>query len=222
MRRLWSGLFLSLALASCGPWREPVSRPSARVSQQGLKAEERFDTPNPRWETFALPGNQALFQVRDGALYGAVIPNRGYIWSLSQDYYRNTTIELTIQPARAGQGSGFGLMCRANADGDGYYFVISSEGHFAILKATPAAADPQPLIPWHAHPALHPGVAVNRLRVHCVNDYLALWANDQFLADARDPDYGFGQLGLTVGAVGEAVWVSFDDLLIYEAALAPG
>lgn len=222
MRRRWFWLVVCLTLIGCELSAERPPRPSAWVSQQGLTARERFDAPDPRWEVFTLPGDQALFQVREGALYGAVIPNRGYIWSLSQDYYRNVTIELTVQQTRGGSSSGFGLMCRTDADGNGYYFVISGDGRFAILKATPAAADPQPLVPWQAHPALRTDGSPNRLRVHCVNDYLALWANDRFLADVRDADYRLGQLGLVVGAVGETAWVRFDDLLVYDAALAPG
>jgi hypothetical protein len=109
-------------------------------------------------------------------------------------------------------------MCRADATGNGYYFVIAASGHAAVLKATPENPDPQPLQRWGRFEAVRQGrEAVNELTAICAGDHLRFILNGQIIADLRDPDYTEGQVGVVLGATAETLWLRFDDLVVSEA-----
>ncbi|MBI5666638.1 MAG: hypothetical protein HZC41_01410 [Chloroflexi bacterium] len=209
-------LTAALLLAACST----VSRqPGARVVLLGERNRYSFDVGETGWDTFTVPGNLALFQVSNGTLEGAVVGDRGYIWSLNNVYHRNIAVEATVRQTRGSVGNGFGLLCRADAAGNGYYFVISSAGQFAILKAVPGVDDPTPLVAWQSHPAIRQGFEPNTLSIICVDDYLALYANGQFLAETRDSDFDAGALGVVLGATGQTAWVQFDDIRVNDATI---
>jgi hypothetical protein len=158
--------------------------------------------------------------VRDGALEAAVVPDLGYTWSLSNRTYRNVTIQATVQQTEGQPGNGFGVLCRADASGNGYYFLISSTGYFSIRSATDAQNDPTALVDWQRSDAIRQGSEPNELLAVCVNDYLSFSVNGRFLAEARDETHNAGSLGVVLGAVQETAWVRFDDIIVREAAIA--
>jgi hypothetical protein len=211
-------IWLGLLLAACSTTQ--ANSPTELVGFSEPRATDHFDTDEAAWDTFTSPDEQALFWVNDGVLEGAVVANRGYIWSLNNQHYRDVSIQGTVTQTRGSQGNGFGLMCRADKSGDGYYFVISSAGQYAILKGDlDEGADPVPLVKWQTNPAVQRGFEANKLEAICVNDYLALYANDQFLADAHDKTFAAGQLGVVLGAADTTAWVSFDDIIVRDAML---
>ncbi|MCB9450815.1 MAG: hypothetical protein H6672_05215 [Anaerolineaceae bacterium] len=204
--------------AACGPTPRSTS-PSQFVNLSDERAHYTFDDSTTTWETFTAEGNEALFQVIDGALLGAVVPNKGYLWSLSGTRYSNAAIQATVQQIKGLSGNGFGVMCRADAAGNGYYFLISSAGQFAILKGSPRRIDPEPLVEWQPSDAINLDMAENQLLAICTGDYLSFSVNRQFLAEARDDEYAAGEIGMVLGAVGEAAWVTFDDIVVRNATI---
>jgi hypothetical protein len=75
------------------------------------------------------------------------------------------------------------------------------------------------LIPWQYHSIIKRGFQANNIRAVCAGDYLALFINDVFVAESSDHEYSSGELGLTLGAVGEDATVEFDDVILREAIL---
>lgn len=213
-------LLLLLLTAACSGSRDPG--PTQLVGFSPVRYEYHFDDPatTTTWDIFAAPDAQAFFRVNDGALEGAVVGNRGYLWSLDNRDSRDVSIAATVRQTKGATGNGFGLMCRADEDGNGYYFVISSSGQFAILKATADAADPTPLVEWQSSSFIQTGLATSALQAICTNDYLAFYANGAFLAEVRDKTFSSGQLGVVLAAVGETARVSFDDILVRDANIA--
>ena len=56
------------------------------------------------------------------------------------------------------------------------------------------------------------------MRAVCMGDYLALYINDEFVADATDDTYSTGQVGLAASASNIlGVQVEFDNLTVHEA-----
>lgn len=191
--------------------------PSQRIQIENERAYYSFDDSFTSWDTFFTHSQAALFRIKNGVLEGAVIADRGYLWSLDHQYYTNIAVQVTVQQTRGALGNGFGLICRAYEVGNGYYFVISSEGFYNISKATADKNDLVQLIKWQYSPAIHTGEVSNKLLAICVDDYLAFFVNDRFLADTYDIHFSSGQLGVTLGATRETLWVSFDDITIRDA-----
>jgi hypothetical protein len=208
---------LFACLSACGAGRQ--TEPDARVNIGQERARYEFDTEQTTWDTFSLGGDQAVFRVEGGGLEGAVIADRGYIWSLEGSRTSNTAVTATVQQTQGSRGNGFGLMCRADEEGNGYYFVISSAGQFAILNATAQADDPVRLVDWQSSSAIRQDDEANTIQAVCVGDYLSFFANGQFLADIHDPTFSAGGIGVVLGAVEETLWVRFDDVVIRDAAL---
>ena len=220
MRRFFCSLILILLVVACSPTKP--TEPSQRISLGEERGRYTFDTPDTPWDVFSLGGDQALFRVQSGLLEGAVIADRGYIWSLSSTRHNDVAISATVQQTKGSRGNGFGVMCRANEQGDGYYFVVSSAGQFAILKAQTGVSDPIRLVDWQSSPAIFQADASNEIEAICAGDYLAFSANGTFLADVRDSEFSSGELGVVLGAIEATLWVNFDDIIVREAAQLGG
>jgi hypothetical protein len=101
-------------------------------------------------------------------------------------------------------------------EGDGYLFLVQGTGGYAIMRAR--GRDVVPLVDWGTSDAITQGPGENHIRAVCAGDYLALYVNDQLLAETNDDTYTQGQIGLVASAVNRlGVRVEFDNLQISEA-----
>lgn len=218
---LVSGVLLLAALAGCGPAPAGRDGPTRSVYTRPARTVDYFQHGNAgSWQVFTAPGEAALFRVSDGALEGAVVADRGYVWSLNGAAHTDVIITATVQQTRGADGSAFGLMCRADSGGNGYYFLVGSDGTFSISVATGARGDLFQLVPWQASGAVRRGKQPNSLRAVCVENYLALFVNDVFVAETFDDEFTQGQAGVALGAVQATAWARFDDIAVQDAYLA--
>lgn len=235
MRR-WPLLALVIALAGCEALSpqspvtptptEPPSTvtPQARGPSRSVIVDDRrttyyFERDAGDFALYALPGDEALFRVEGGALEGAVVPDRGFIWTLNEAAHTDVIISATLQMTQGGLGSAYGVICRADEAGNGYYFLLGNDGSYSIQVAGPGAPDLVPLVPWRRSAAVNFGYQPNTIRAVCVRDYLALFVNDAFVAEAFDDEFSGGRLGLALAGAREAAWVRFDDVLIQDALM---
>lgn len=104
----------------------------------------------------------------------------------------------------------------AAANGDGYLFLIRGNGSFAILRSSERTVTA--LVNWTPSDLINQGPARNQLRAVCMGDYLALYINGEFAADATDDSYSSGQVGMAASASGRlGAVIEFDNLVISEA-----
>ncbi|PJF41278.1 MAG: hypothetical protein D6737_05140 [Chloroflexi bacterium] len=182
-----------------------------------------FVDSNTNWDTYRAAGQRALFQINDGVLEGAVVGDAGFIWSLNHERHHDLAVRVQIRQIRGESGNGFyGIMCRADELGNGYYFLISSGQRFSISKATPQTPDLIQLTEWQGSEVIQAGDTVNELVVVCSGNYLAMFVNDVFLADAIDDDYSTGTLGVALAAVDNTVWVQYDDIVVQDVVVYGG
>lgn len=210
-------LSLLLALAACSPRADGGPTRSVYTGQQ--RTAYYFEGSAGSWQTFSLDNDAALFRLNEGGLEGAVVANRGYVWSLNNETHEDVIVNARVRQMSGSPGSAFGVVCRADESGNGYYFLLASSGEFAISVATDDRSDPFQLVPWQRHSAVRQGFVENEIRAVCVEDYLAMFVNDVFVAETTDEEFKQGQLGVTVGAVERTAWVRFDDILIRDAIM---
>lgn len=211
-------LIVGLAAAACSGVKEPA--PSVILGFSPVDIRYDFTPADTSWDVFTAPAGEALFRLQNGVLEGAVIPDRGYVWSLANRRYNDVSIRARVQQMEGIRGNGFGVMCRADEAGNGYYFLISSAGQYALLKATPQDPNPQPLNAWTSSEWIRPGAEPNDLEATCVNDRLIFMVNGHFLAEVRDAAYSVGEPGVVLGAVQDTLWVQFDDIDFRLATIA--
>ena len=192
--------------------------PDAGYTVGALLLEEDFARVDA-WGALTDPSRGVTFGVEDGA-YRARIGAEALRARLGAAIYRDSVIEVVTQQASTYADNAYGVMCRADPaeDGDGYYFLISGDGHYTIRRGAHGSAEA--LIQWTPTSAIARGQSRNRVRAVCVGDYLALYVNDRFVADVRDLLYSSGAVGLVAGVPrGGNVEVTFDDLFVFEAQL---
>ena len=150
-----------------------------------------------------------------------VLNARQYVWVQTPTLYQDTVIEVEARQLSEFDHNAFGIACRLDPgnSGRGYYFLIGGDGYFTIRWSNGRSLDD--IVPARSSNAINTGQANNRIRAVCVEDYLALWINDRFVAEARDNRATQGAVGLAAAMnyQGERLDVSFDDLKIWTAAL---
>ncbi|MGQ9889472.1 MAG: hypothetical protein ACUVSX_13415 [Aggregatilineales bacterium] len=222
LKRVWLVVVCAAALlALAGCQSRPAGGPSRSVFTRPARTVYFFQHGDPAtWQVFTTPDEAAMFRVSDGALEGAVVADRGYIWSLNGVEHDDVIASAAVQLTQGALGSALGLICRADARGNGYYFLIANDGTFSIGVGTDARNDLFQLVPWQASSAVRPGTQPNTLRIVCVENYLALFVNDVFVAETFDDELRRGQLGVTLGAVEKTAWARFDDIAVQPAYMA--
>jgi hypothetical protein len=172
---------------------------------------ETFDTVDA-WEHYSNPMGVEL-GVENG-VYRAYTMNGGYVWGLNDQPHSDVILEVEATPLTIHFSNGFGIMCRADTNGDGYYFMINGNGYFSIRKGEGDYV--LPLLDWQPSDAIRGEIDRNRIRAVCTGDYLAMYVNDEFVAEVTDATYSSGFAGLSVAAADNSdVDIAFDNLAIY-------
>ena len=146
-----------------------------------------------------------------------------YIWGQGGDAAQNVTISVEAISESGYPHNLYGVMCRVNAEGAGYAFLISQDGFGGIARTD--GENMTMLYDWREDSAINAG-ASNTIRGVCVDNYLALYVNDTLIGDVEDERYpAAGQVGLIAGLISEevdqreTVIATFDDLTVKEASL---
>ena len=214
MNRRISGLVILvtmiLLLVACGG-------PSREYEAGEVLLNESFDEA-AAWETY-VSGEDA-FQVVDGE-YRTQTGDGGYIWGLNEAEHDDVVIEVTSTQLSSFANNAYGVMCRADTsnNGDGYYFLISGDGYYSIAKGE--GENVNALVEWTSSSAINEGQASNTIRAVCIDDYLALYVNGDFVVDTEDGDYSSGYAGFAAAAFdGGNTDISFDNLTISAASFS--
>lgn len=213
---------LAMLLAACGE-----DEPDRTVTAGDALFTVAFDDAAD-WETGRYPADAA---VPDTEL---VIADSRYTidfrtgrsasltWGVGGDAAQDVVIEVTTEQLDGTDDNLYGVGCRMvaseNGSMSGYVLLISGDGHYGIAELSRSSLDF--LLEWHQSDAINTGNAQNTLRAECVDDYLALYANDTFLGEVTDQGYvRAGQVALVAGATSDAATrIAFDDLTVSEGA----
>lgn len=208
----WGLVLGGVVLTGCQ--RQPSETVNYGETLQTVRFDHDFE-----WENYANAAQKVEFAVEDGA-YRARAWDGGFTWTLNSQSHTDVVIQADIEQLSEYADNAFGLMCRASPanNGDGYFFFISGDGFYTLRRG--ASSEVLPIIPWTYTDTIQQGRSINRIRIVCVEDYLALYVNGQFVAEARDPLFASGYAGLSAAVPeGGDVDVQFDDVIIRAAAL---
>lgn len=199
-----------LILAACN------GTPTREVIIGDLLLRDNFDTAG-RWDVADVPA--ARLMVENGAFRFDAEAGR-YIFSVDYRSQTDVIIEVEALHLSGETTSGFGVMCRADADGDGYSFMIGADGSGSIRRTQGRKVTP--LVAWTRTGGVTT-TGSNRIRAICDGDYLALYVNDFFVGEVYDRLYSSGFTGLVVAdtRAGQRVVVEFDALRVYEVGQPP-
>jgi len=187
----------------------------ATIPQGGnLIFEDDFASPASGWEIGEYEEGSVGY---DEGTYFVISSRRGAtMWGTAHRSFDNVMIELDAAQRSAGprNNNDYGVICREQGNGDGYYFLISGDGGYAILKSV--HNEFTPLVDWSASSAIRLGNATNHLQAICDGPGLVLIVNGQQLASTSDTTYTRGDIALTATTYeDEATEIRFDNLAVY-------
>jgi hypothetical protein len=175
--------------------------------------EDDFSSSNSGWE---------VGEWEDGSVgYGngyyfvrSTIPSMT-IWGMAGQNYTDVIIEVEATQAEAGLASDndYGVACRVQENGDGYYLLVSGDGYYSIFKG--AGDSFIPLADWKESKAINQGNSRNHIQGSCIGSELVLTANGKKLASASDSTFTSGDIAMTATTYEEqAVEVHFDNVVV--------
>lgn len=186
------------------------------IEQQDLLLEVTFDDADD-WETYEE--DTRFVRVEDGQ-YSAEVEGNFIIWGQNEVLHDDVIIEVRAEDGGGVLNNGYGVMCRANEDNniEGYHFWVSADGFGAIVLYEEDDGYTN-LTGWIQSDVINQGEAVNLVHAVCVDEYLALYANGELIAEVEDDTYDEGTAGLSLINLDDegVARARFDDLRIWEA-----
>ena len=175
--------------------------------------KDDFSDPTSGW-TRAVSRNGAMDY--DASTFRMLILSSNYdLWSVSGHIFKDVRVEAGATRLRGPLENRFGLICRFRDAQDFYFFVISSDGYYAIGKVRGGARSLLGQDMMASSPAIIQGSSPNQLRFDCVGPSLTAYVNGQVLAATADPDLPDGDVGLLAGSFTEAgVDMAFDHFIV--------
>jgi len=203
-------LLLALLLSSCSPAAAPVAMPAK--SGDTLYQEE-FEDNSSGWDRIS---NDNGIMDYDSGGYRMLVKSPGYnLWSTPEKNFADVRVEVDLFRLNGPAENRMGVMCRYQ-NGDYYFFVISSDGFYAIGKFIGG----QTLLLGQAEMQASEFIlkdAVNHLRADCIGDTLTLYVNFNKVASVQDGDFPNGDVGLLTGAFNESgVDVLYDHFMVIQ------
>jgi hypothetical protein len=208
MKKNWLVILL-LILTGCG---------SAFVSEQDAQSgdvlyQDVFSKPSTDWlRTSTSVGAMDYYS----DVYRILVNVPDYdLWSVAGASFTNVRIEVDAGRFGGPVENRFGLVCRYRDAQDFYFFVISSDGYYAIGKVSGGMRSllGQSAMAYNA--AIPTGPAPVHLRMDCLGSMLAGYVNGQMVAVEQDVDFSDGDVGLIAGAFDTSgVDVVFDNFVV--------
>lgn len=199
------------ALVAC------AEAPAEEVAAEELLLEADFSDASEWPEKLDMETGTAVQFTESG--YELSSNSATYVWSFTEGLYNDVVLETAVRQLSSERNNAYGLVCRANGSRNGYYFLISGDGFVSIRRVERNLSSP--IVDWTPHNAVRQGERTNELRAICAGEYLALYVNNQLVAEGIDGRFSEGQVGFAAsGSEDGSVQVIFDSFTIRAAEIA--
>jgi tRNA A-37 threonylcarbamoyl transferase component Bud32 len=188
--------------------------PPSATEASNLIFQDDFGSPVSGWEVGEYETGDVGY--KDGVYFVTSISNTNVMWGVANRTFDNSIIEVDATQISAGPESdnSYGVVCREQGDGDGYYLRVSGDGYYSIAKAI--GDDFEYLVDWTESGTIRQGNATNHIRAVCDGSRFELFVNGELLAAADDSTFATGDIALTATTYeDDATEVHFDDLVVY-------
>ncbi|MFQ5925729.1 MAG: family 16 glycoside hydrolase, partial [Dehalococcoidia bacterium] len=173
-----------------------------------------FSDRSSGWDIYSNEEGSAYygdgrFHVRDEA-FGDYSEN-----SYAGQYFTDFVLEVETKLLGGTDENWYGVMSRIDQLGNGYYFDISADGYYEIVKF--ANGNPivlrEPTLSIHINKGQH---VTNLVRIECIGSTLSLSVNGHLLATVTDSTFTGGDIALRVDSIGgpQPTEVAFDNIVV--------
>ncbi len=174
-----------------------------------------FASPSTGWTRTTSPSKNGIMDYDHGTFRMLVLASNYDLWSVPGHSFRDVRVEVGATRLGGPLENRYGIICRFRDPRNFYFFVVSSDGYFAIGKVSQGARSLLGQSMMAFSPAIAGGNGQNRLRFDCIGRVLAGFVNDQEIALAQDEDHPEGDVGLLVGTFAvSGADVAFDHFIV--------
>jgi hypothetical protein len=175
--------------------------------------QDDFSGTDSGWEVGEYDGGDVGY--KDGAYFVTSPVKDTMMWGVANRSFDNVVIEVDAIQISSGPESNnaYGVVCRTQDNGDGYYLRISGDGYYGIAKAE--GQEFVALVEWASSSAINKGNATNRIRAVCNGATLELFVNGQKVATAEDSTFVTGDIAFSATTYEEEMTeIHFDNLVV--------
>ncbi len=175
--------------------------------------QDDFGNPASGWEIGEYDTGDVGY--KDGVYFVTSTTEDQVMWGVANRSFDNCVIEVDATQILAGPESNnaYGVVCRDQGNGDGYYLRISGDGYYGIAIAQDGEFEA--LVEWTRSSAIRQGNASNQIQAICNGSILALSANGELLVTTEDSTFASGDIALTATTYeGKGTEVHFDNLVV--------
>jgi len=210
-------IFLFLTVACSSPLiADLVTQPG------GVLFKDDFSDTSSGWvrstvhPDYNLRSGSVIDYAGDGYRIFANTANDFY-WSNPGLSFEDVRVEVDATRVAGPEINQIGLLCRYRDENNFYFFIVSSDGYYAIGKFMDEEISLLGNAQMQRSKAVNAGDTVNHLRADCVGKTLTFYINDQPVGIVEDADLTSGDVGLLAGAFDDAgVDVRFDNFVVYK------
>ncbi len=182
----------------------------------GVLFQDDFTDPASGWSRAANPASRTGVMDYDHGTFRILVTAPDYdLWSVPGQEFGDVRVEAGATRLGGPDENRFGLICRYQDAGDFYFFIVSSDGYYAIGKVRQGKRTllGQPMMAYSS--AVVPGAGPNRLRFDCIGPGLSGSVNGRLVAITQDGDFSHGDVGLLAGSFATpGVDVAFDHFIV--------
>jgi len=190
-----------------------LTGPKASPVPSNVIFQDDFSDPDSGWEVGRYDDGSVGY--KSGVYSVTSLSNGNTMWGVANRTFDNIVIEVDATQVAAGPESDndYGVICREQGNGNGYYLLLSGDGYYAIIKARDDEF--YYLVDWTETEAIHKGNATNHIRAVCNGTSLELSVNGEFLAGTEDDTFASGDIALTATTYEDAATeIHFDNLVV--------
>ena len=188
--RKWTWVVVGV-LAACGGNAAALVAGAERYTEDFTSADA---WAGPRSN---LPNTAFTLEPENGRLRGGANVE-GYAWALNTDTHSDVILETRTRLATDNPNRGYGVACRTQPDGAGYWFLVSRDGYAAILLSATDGSLVN-LAEWRFSAVIRAGAnARNVIRAVCDGDRLTLIVNGTQLVSVTDATFAQGTSAVIV------------------------
>jgi serine/threonine protein kinase len=181
--------------------------------QSRLLMKDDFENQLSGWEVGNFTNGAVGY--RNGVYLIEATEKSITIWGAANRSFSDLILEVegTQITAPLDNDNDYGVGCRVQKNGDGYFLLISGDGFYSIYLNQNDLFTP--LVDWQQSEIIRQGNTSNKIRAVCVGTNLELIVNNTLLAQVNDTTFKTGDIALTATTYGAApVEIHFDHLTV--------
>jgi hypothetical protein len=200
-------VLLGLSMLACSLGSE------ANIQSGNVLFQDDFSDPSSGWDR--VNTDEGITDYANGVYRIFVNTDNTDVWANPDLSFTDTIIEVDATKTGGPDDNDFGLICRYEDSANFYFFIISSDGFYAVGKVIDGVQELLGDTEMNPNDAIKIGNMANNIRVDCVGSSLSLSVNGTQLVTVQDSSFYQGDVGLIAGTFDDpGTDIHFDNFVV--------